>query len=130
MRYQIQGPKQMPKDFEDLPKEPARNKATRKWRNHDLEKRIKEEKAKPTPPEPKELEVGDVIQNDKIIQGRVVRAQTRFAKDLMAMLETHTLRNSLLYEVSRRHLRKRLLFEKLKRLQARQAQQNQGGSNV
>jgi hypothetical protein len=66
----------MPKDFEDPPKEPARNNATRKWRNHDLEKRIKEEKARPVPIDPEELEVGDVIANDKIVAGSVIRAQT------------------------------------------------------
>ena len=37
------------------PKEPARDKATRKWRNRDIEKRLKEERAKIelTPPKPK-----------------------------------------------------------------------------
>jgi hypothetical protein len=37
----------MPKDFEDTPKESAKERATRRWRNHDVEKRFKEEKAKP-----------------------------------------------------------------------------------
>jgi hypothetical protein len=120
----------MPKDFEDHPREPARRKAERKWRNHDLEKRFKEEKAKVVPSEPKELEVGDVIENDKLIRGTIVKAQTKFANEIRAMLETHTTRNILLYKLSLRHQRRRLLFEKLKRLQAKAAQQNQGSSNV
>ena len=120
----------MPKDFEDHPKEPAREKATRKWRNHDLEKRLKEEKAKPTPTEPRELEVGDVIENDRPKAGAIVKAQTRFANEIRAMLETHTTRNILLYKLSLRHQKRRLLFEKLKRLQARQAQRNQETTNV
>jgi len=119
--------------FEDPPKEPARHKATRKWRDHALEKRIKEEKAKPPPDSDlvaKELEVGDVIENDKIIQGCVVRAQTKFAREIKEMLEGRTKRNILLYKLSLRHQRRRLLIEKLKRLQAKAAQQKQGASNV
>ena len=68
---------------DDLPpKEPAREKATRKWRNHDVEKRFKEEKAKAVPIAPKELEVGDVIENKQRLAGSVIRAQTKFAEQL------------------------------------------------
>lgn len=114
------------------PKEPARNKAIRKWRNHSVEKSIKEErqKASAEPPEPKELEVGDVIENDKVMVGELVRAQTKFAKDIRDMLKHHTLRNTLLYKLSLRHQRKRLLYEKLKRLQAKAALRDQEASNA
>jgi hypothetical protein len=70
----------MLKDVDDKPREPARSKAERRWRNHDVEKRLKEERAKPTPKEPKELEVGDVISRPKPDRrGSVIRSQTKFA---------------------------------------------------
>jgi hypothetical protein len=115
---------------DDLPpREPARAKATRKWHNHELEKRVKEDlnKAKPIPIAQKELEVGDVIENDGPIRGEIIKAQTKFAKDLMQMLEGHTKRNTLLYKLSIRNQIRRLKREKLKRLEAKVAQQNQGG---
>jgi hypothetical protein len=63
---------------DDLPpREPARRRAERKWRNHKVEKRLKEEKAKPVPIASKELEVGNVIGNERPIRGSVIRAQTK-----------------------------------------------------
>src|ERR1700722_18609192 len=112
------------------PKEPARRKATRKWRNRDIEKRLKEERSKtetapPVPPVPNELEVGDVIENDKVVVEAVTQFQTKFAKEIRSMLEGHTKRNILLYKLSLRYQKRRLLYEKLKRLEARVAQRNQ-----
>jgi hypothetical protein len=116
---------------DDLPpREPVRRKAERKWRNHDVEKRFKEEKAKSVSIAPKELEVGSVVENEVPIRGEVIKAQTRFAKDLMQMLEGHTKRNTLLYKLSIRNQLRRLKFEKLKRLKARAAQQDRGASNA
>ena len=112
------------------PKEPARNKATRKWRNHAVEKSFKEERAKPEPIEPKELEIGEVIENDGPLRGEIIKAQTKFAKDLMQMLEGHTKRNALRYKLSIRNQIRRLKLEKLRRLEARVAQQNHEASNV
>jgi hypothetical protein len=120
----------MPKDFEGHPKEPARDKATRKWRNHAVEKSFKEERSKLVPIAPKELEVGDVIENEGSIRGEVIKAQTKFANEIKQMLEVHTRRNTLLYKLSIRHQIRRLKFEKLKRLEAKVAQQNQEASNV
>src|ERR1700722_1168488 len=112
------------------PKEPARNKATRRWRNHAVEKAFKEEKAKPVPIAPKELEVGSVIENKQRLSGSVIRAQTRFAKELRKMLEGHTHRNLLEYKLALQARIRRLKFEKLKRLEARVAQRNREQSNV
>ena len=42
------------------PKEPARRKAERKWRNNAVERALKEERAKVVPISRKELEVGDI----------------------------------------------------------------------
>jgi hypothetical protein len=119
----------MLKDVDDKPVEPARKKAERRWRNYDVEKRFKEEKAKP--PEPssvaKELEIAEVISREKP-DGRcsVVRAQTKFAKYIRDMLDDHKLendrRNQIIYALSIRAQRKRLLLEKLRRLELREAQ--------
>jgi hypothetical protein len=116
----------MPKDFEDTRKEPARDKATRKWRNHEIERKVKADRSKTAQKEPRELEVGDVIENEGSIRGEVIKAQTKFANEIKQMLEVHTKRNSLLYKLSIRHQIRRLKFAKLKRLEARVAQQNQG----
>jgi hypothetical protein len=128
----------MLKDVDDKPKEPARKKAERRWRNHDVEKRLKEERAKPQPVS-KELsapEIAEVISREKPDgRGSVVRAQTKFANYIKGLLEGHTKHNQerikFMYAVSIRAQRKRLLFEKLRRLELREAervaQQNQGG---
>jgi hypothetical protein len=124
------------KDVDDKPKEPARRKAERRWRNHDVEKRFKEEKSKPTPKEPKEIEIAETISRDKPDgRGSVVRAQTKFAKYIREMLDNHKheaeRRNLIIYALSIRRQRMRLLKEKLRRLELREAervaQRNQGG---
>jgi hypothetical protein len=125
----------MLKDFEDRPPEPARKKAERRWRNHDVEKRFKEEKAKPktTRREPKDLEIGETISNKKPDgRGSLIRARTKFAKDIRMMMEGHAKRNLALYVISIRAQRNRLLREKLRRLEAREAQRlaQQGESNA
>jgi hypothetical protein len=121
----------MPKDFEDQPKEPARKRAERKWRNHDVEKRFKEEKEKPSPQSPKEVGIAETISRDRPDgRGSVIRAQTKFAIYIKELMEGHAKRNELLYALSIRAERYRLLKEKLRRLEARQAQRESGASNV
>lgn len=115
----------MLKHTDDPRKEPARKRAERRWRNYDVEKRFKEEakKTKDAQTAPKELEAGDIIENDKITNGNLLRAQTKFAKDIRAMLEGHTNRNTVLYILSLEAKRKRLLAEKLRRLRTAQEAQ-------
>jgi hypothetical protein len=119
----------MSKDFEDHPKESANKVAVRKWRNNDLTKRLKEERAKAIAPsnEPKEPEIGDVIENDKKLNGKLIRMQTKFAHEIKEMLEGHTRRNLLMYKLSLRQQIHRLKAAKLRKLEERAAQQNQGG---
>jgi hypothetical protein len=125
----------MLKDFDDKPVEPARKKAERRWRNHDVEKRFKEEIAKPPPaPEkPNEPEIAEVISRDKPDgRGSVIRAQTKFAKYLREMIDGHKRenerRNQIIYALSIRAQRYRLLKEKLRRLEARQRLRDSWGS--
>jgi hypothetical protein len=110
----------MLKDVDDRPKEPARKKAERKWRNHDVEKRLKEEKAKSKPVQKESIQpvIGEIIGDRKPDRrGSIIRAQTRFAKDIRKMMEGHSRRNELLYMYSIYAQRKRLLLMKLRRLE-------------
>ena len=123
----------MLKDVDDKPKEPARRKAERRWRNYDLEKRFKAEKAKPPGCDPgvssgaKKLEIAETTSREKPDgRGSVTRAQTKFAKYLRELMNDHKKRNEhknliYVYAVSIRAQRYRLLKEKLRRLEARQA---------
>jgi hypothetical protein len=120
----------MLKDVDDKLKEPARKRAQRRWENHDVEKRFKEERAKPTlnsDLKPKEIEIAETISRGKPDgRGSVIRAQTKFAKYIREMLDDHKheneRRNQIIYALSIRAQRKRLLLEKLRRLEAREAQ--------
>jgi hypothetical protein len=108
-----------------------RKKAERRWRNHDVERRFKEEKTKPSMDsdlkQSKDLEIAETISREKPDgRGSVIRAQTKFAKYLRELLDDHKhkneQRNLIMYALSIRAQRKRLLFEKLKRLELREAQ--------
>jgi hypothetical protein len=116
----------MPKDFEETPKEPARKRAERRWRNYDVEKRFKEEKAKPTLKEPKDLEIAELIKNEELKKGTLTRAQTKFARYIKELLDDHKhrteQRNMIVLALSIRRQRKRYLMEKLRRLEAREVQ--------
>jgi hypothetical protein len=110
------------------PMESSRRKATRKWRNHELERRVKKERAESPLEEPKELEVGDVIENEKKVAEAVTKFQTKFAKEIREMFDEHkrqNLRNLLLYRLDQRNLLYKLKLEKLRRLQGQAAQRNQ-----
>jgi hypothetical protein len=125
----------MLKDFEDTPKVSAKERATRRWRNYDVEKRFKEEMAKspPAPEKPDEPEIAEVISRKKPDgRGSVIRAQTKFAKYIRDMLDDHKhendRRNQMIYALSIRRQRYRLLKEKLRRLEVRQQLRDSWGS--
>jgi hypothetical protein len=76
---------------------------------------------------PKELEVGDVISREKPDRrGSVIRSQTQFAKFIREMLDDHKQKNErknlIIYALSIRAQRYRLLKEKLRRLELREAE--------
>jgi hypothetical protein len=127
----------MLKQPDDPRKEPARRRAERRWRNYDVEKRFKEEKAKSSPdsdPGARDIEIGDTTSRAKPDgRGFVLRAQTKFAKYIKELLDDHKHRteqkNLIMYALSIRAQRMRLLKEKLRRLEARQAQRESGVSN-
>jgi hypothetical protein len=123
----------------DSSKEPARKTAERKWRNHALVKRYKEgklpfvaivdpddvdyEKRKvhlKTDEQAKATEPGHLSTNDEKLKGPLVKFETRFKKEIMALLNEHTGRNLALYAASLKHQKYVLLKEKLRRLEAQQ----------
>jgi hypothetical protein len=121
----------MVKDL-DRPKEPASKRATRMWRNHALTKKIKEGKKlvplfvdpdcidyennkvhlpKEAPPQPAE-----VIENEA--RPRVNRFESKFIKDIRAMMNEHKAINVAWYRAVIYQQKRRLLLEKLRRLEA------------
>jgi hypothetical protein len=112
----------MLKETDDPRKEPARKRAERKWRNHDVEKRFKAEqrKVEAEPKKPKVPQPADVIEGQQDKRGSVTRAQTKFAKEIRSMMEGHSQCAVALYMVSLEAKKKRLLVEKLRRLRLAQ----------
>jgi len=91
----------MIKDIEDIRKS-ARERATRRWNNYRVEREFKAAKkeleAKST--EPKEPQIADAIINEGVRRGSITRAQTKFLRDIRAMMEGHAQRNLLRYALS------------------------------
>jgi hypothetical protein len=122
----------MLKHIDDIRKS-AKERAQRRWQNYATEKAFKAarqeaaEKVAQHAKEPKEPEPADVISREKPDgRGSVVRAQTKFAKYIREMLDDHKYenerRNQIIYALSIRRQRYRLLKEKLRRLEVREAQ--------
>jgi hypothetical protein len=107
------------------PKEPVRVKAERRWRNAALRREIKEELQKPklvdpnTPPE-----TGDVISNDRRLDGPINRLERAFIRQIRDLMNEHAGRNLQFHAALIEHRKRILLKEKLRRLKL--AQQNQG----
>jgi hypothetical protein len=115
----------------DRPMETARKRAARKWANNALRKRYKEgtmpivavvdpdtidwdnEKIhlkKEAPPQP-----ADVVKND---DPKANKFESKFIKDIRAMMEAHKLRNVELQLALIAEEKRKLLKEKLRRLEA------------
>jgi hypothetical protein len=91
-----------------------------------VRKRIAEEKR--TPPakdDNKTPEVAGVISNDGRRDRSVTRMERKFLKDIRAMMEGHAAKNLAAYAASIQHRRRKLLAEKLRRLQLAQQGQRQ-----
>jgi hypothetical protein len=119
----------MLRDIEHIRKS-ARERAARRWHNYQVEKQFKaaqKEAAEKAAKETKPVEVADVIEPDKRVNGAVTKFESKYIKDLREMLQGHeeeTMRRSVaLYLISLKMKKRRLLLEKLRR---HQAAQNQG----
>ena len=117
----------MLKHIDDIRKS-ARERAQRRWQNYATEKAFKAarqqaaEKATQQAKQPKEPEPADVLEQDRLIKEGTTKCESKFLKDIRAMLDEHTGRNLALYALSIRARRYRLLKEKLRRLELREAQ--------
>jgi hypothetical protein len=113
----------MLKHIDDIRKS-ARERAQRRWKNHAVEKAFKaaQQEAARAPKEPKELEPADVLGQDRLIKEGGTKFESKFIKEIRMMLDEHKGRSVALYALSIRVRHKRLLMEKLRRLEAREAQ--------
>lgn len=99
-------------------------RAARRWHNHEIasvwkEFQIEERERAAREAENQPPRVASVIENDKIIEGRITKVQTKFAQEIRAMLEEHKRRNLLMYRLSLR-MRIHRLKEEVKRRRAEQ----------
>jgi hypothetical protein len=113
----------MLKHIDDIRKS-ARERAQRRWKNHAVEKAFKaaQQEAARAPKDPKELEPADVLGQDMLIKEGGTKFESKFIKEIRMMLDEHKGRSVALYPLSIRVRHKRLLMEKLRRLEAREAQ--------
>ena len=116
----------------DPPKEPARVKAERRWTNSDVRKRLKAERAKPKQVDPnKPPEIAETITNVGRRDGPRNRFESKFLRDIRAMMEGHVINNLTIYAALIERRRRKLLAEKLRRLKlAQQESELKEGSNV
>jgi hypothetical protein len=113
------------------PKEPARLKAGRMWRNHVVTKRMIEARQKPKLVDPnKKPEISETIVNDGKRDGSVNRFERKLKKDIRAMLEGYSKRTLEQYAAWLQHRRYILLKEKLRRLKLKQAEEARNGKFV
>ena len=107
----------------DQPKETALELATRKWRNNAVGQGIIESQRTPKVRDVNsELKTVETLINKGRRDGPINRLESKFKKELKAMLQGHADRNLALYAASLQHRKRRLLLEKLRRLEARQNQ--------
>jgi hypothetical protein len=115
----------MLKHLDDVGKS-ARERARRRWQNYATEKAFKaaqQEAADGAAKEPKEPpSPADVLEQEKLIKEATTKFESKFLKDIRAMMEGHSAKVLALYLLSLRAQRKRLLQEKLRRLEALEAQ--------
>jgi hypothetical protein len=106
--------------------ETSRLKAERRWRNNAVTARFLEKRQKPKLNEvTAEPEIAETIVNEDRKDGPINRLESKFKKEIREMLQGHVDRNLTLYAASLAHRKRRLLLEKLRRLEARQSNQVQ-----
>jgi hypothetical protein len=116
----------MLKDLNE-PREPAKKRAERRWRNHDVATKYKAKKveAKAASSKPEEPLL---IETERPKADTVTRVENKFKKDIRAMLNQHKEMNVKVYAAIIRAQKRRLLLEKIRRLEASIAAR-EGGQN-
>jgi hypothetical protein len=132
-RTQVPGAPMLEND-DNRPKESSEAKARRMWRNKSLIRKYKlaelsqeaQLKLRLAPKEPeRRLRIGDVIETDGRRAGSVKRLETKFLKDIRAMLQGLMEQNLKLYAAYLAHRKHQLLREKLRRLELAQREREQ-----
>ena len=113
------------------PKEKARYRAERKWKNAEARRQIKKAQQKPKLVDPNaEPEIAEIITNEGRVDGPVKRFESKLKRDIRAMLEGYSKRNLEQYAAWLQHRKYILLKEKLRRLKAQQAKEVSNGKFV
>jgi hypothetical protein len=114
----------MLKHIDDIRKS-ARERANRRWKNWQTTKDFKaaqQQASEGAAKQVKLLEPADVLEQEKLIKEATTKFESRFLKDLREMMEGDKQRTLQLYALSLQAKKKRLLAEKLRRLQLAQQQ--------
>jgi hypothetical protein len=109
----------MLKHIDDIRKS-ARERAQRRWKNHQIEKNFKaarQQASEGAAKQVKLLEPADVLEQEKLIKEATTKFESRFLKDLREMMDSDKKRTLQLYALSLQSKKRRLLAEKLRRLQ-------------
>jgi hypothetical protein len=122
---------------QERPKETAHSKAMRRWRNHDISTRFKKAQKSPNGAKefpifdgkkyfaterPKPPKIAETLTNSDRRSGAVNRLETKFAKHIKSLLKGHVDKNLAMYAAALQYQKRRLLLERLRRLEAQQSQ--------
>jgi hypothetical protein len=114
----------MIKESDDI-RRTARERAKRKWNNLRIEreyKASKKEAIEQATKEPKVTYVADVLERDKPDKrGRVIKAQSKFAKFIKEMMNDQSERNLTNYKLALRIQKIKMLKAKMKLLKLNEA---------
>jgi hypothetical protein len=103
----------------DGPTEPAEKRAERKWRNNQLRQKIKAGKIPPVVVDPRAPpDVATVLENKA--KRRPGGFERKFLKEIRAMLDERKQENYRALAAHVHHYRRRLMLEKLRRLELAQ----------
>jgi hypothetical protein len=103
----------------DQPKEPTAKRAERRWRNHDVATKFKAAKAEAKAAPAKEPLL---IETGKPKNNVLTRNQERFKKEIRKLLDEHKEKNVKIYAALIAHEKRKLLIEKIRRIEARIAE--------
>lgn len=107
----------------DPSKPKASEIASRRWRNNQAIKRLREEKQKPQLVDPDaKPEPSDVITNEGRRDGPLNRFESKFKQEIRQMMEGHVKKNLAIYAAALEHRKRILLKEKIRRAKLAQQQ--------
>jgi hypothetical protein len=108
----------MLKHIDDIRKS-AKERASRRWHNHAVEKAFKAAQKEATESAaslPKAIEPADILTQQKLVAEGTTKFESAFIKEMRAMLEGRSKVTVAMYLHSLEHRKRRLLRGKLRRL--------------